>query len=46
MDLSDYKKDELFLTAIKSEIEANKIYSDLADGVKNAFLKDKLKYGL
>jgi rubrerythrin len=44
MDLSNYKKDELFLTAIKSEIEANKIYSELADSVKNAFLKDKLKF--
>jgi rubrerythrin len=44
MDLSNYKKDELFLTAIKSEIEANTVYSNLAEGVKNAFLKDKLKF--
>jgi rubrerythrin len=44
MDLSNYKKDELFLTAIKSEIEASEVYSNLADGVKNAFLKDKLKF--
>lgn len=44
MDLSNYNKDELFLTAIKSEVEANEVYSKLADGVKNAFLKDKLKF--
>jgi rubrerythrin len=44
LDLSEYKKDELFLTAIKSEKDANEVYSKLADGVKNAFLKDKLKF--
>ena len=44
MDLRIYNEEELFLTAIKAEVEANKIYSKLADGVKNAYLKDKLKF--
>ncbi|MCK5609576.1 ferritin family protein [Candidatus Pacearchaeota archaeon] len=44
MDLSNYSKEELFLSAIKSEVESNDVYSKLADSVKNAFLKDKLKF--
>jgi rubrerythrin len=44
MDLRIYNEDELFLTAIKAEVEAYEIYSKLADGVKNAFLKDKLNF--
>jgi rubrerythrin len=44
MDLRTFNEEELFLTAIKAETESNKVYSMLADGVKNAFLKDKLKF--
>ena len=44
MDLRTFNEDELFLSAIRSEVDAKEIYSKLADGVKNAFLKDKLKF--
>lgn len=44
MDFDSYKLEDLFVTAIKSETESKKIYSDLADTVKNAFLKEKLKF--
>jgi rubrerythrin len=44
MDLRTFSEEELFLSAIRSEIDAKDVYSKLADGVKNAFLKDKLKF--
>lgn len=44
MDLSNYSREELFLSAIKSEVDSNDVYSKLADSVKNAFLKAKLKF--
>jgi rubrerythrin len=44
MDLSTFTEEELFLTSIKAEIDANDIYLKLADGIKNAYLKDKLKF--
>lgn len=44
MDLSSFSKEELFLSAIKSEVDSNKVYSELAESVKNAFLKDKLSF--
>lgn len=44
MDLTEYKMDDLLLAAIKSEIGANEVYTMLAGGVKNAFLKDKLNF--
>jgi len=44
MDLRTFNEEEIFLSAIKSEVEAKAIYSKLADGVKNAFLKDKLRF--
>jgi rubrerythrin len=44
MDLSSYTEEEIFLSAIRSEVDAWNIYSMLAEGVKNAFLKDKLKF--
>lgn len=44
MDLKEYSKMDLFLSALKSEIDSRDVYSKLADGVKNAFLKDKLKF--
>ena len=44
MDLTQFTLEELLLTAIKSEVEAFKIYYGLAEQVKNAALKDHLKF--
>jgi len=44
MDLKEYSMEELILTAIKSERDANDIYSRLSRGVKNAILKDRLRF--
>lgn len=44
MDLSSFSEEEIFISAIKSEVDANYIYTKLADVVKNAYLKDKLKF--
>ncbi len=44
MDLSQYNLEELLTIAIKSEVEAKEIYESLSQKVKNAFLKDKLKF--
>ena len=42
--LDNFGKKELIGMAIKSEIESERIYSQLANRVKNAFLKDKLLF--
>ncbi len=44
MELNEYSMDDLLFAAIKSEINANEVYTRLAGGVKNAFLKDKLNF--
>lgn len=44
MDISKYTLEDLLLAAIKSEVEAEKVYSKLAESVKNAFLKERLKF--
>ncbi len=44
MDLSNYSLEELFLTAIKSELESAKVYQALANKVENAFLKHRLVF--
>jgi rubrerythrin len=44
MDLEKYTKEELILSALKSEVDAKEIYLGLADKVKNYYLKDKLKF--
>jgi rubrerythrin len=44
MDLKEYTMEELLLTAIKSERDANDIYTRLSAGVKNAILKDRLRF--
>lgn len=44
MDLITYNEEELFFTAIRAEVDSNNVYAQLAVGVKNAFLKDKLKF--
>ncbi len=41
MDLSNYTLDLLLQTAIKSEVESEKIYKKVADSIENAFLKEK-----
>jgi rubrerythrin len=44
MDLTRFSKEELFASAIKSEVESRELYSGLAETVKNAFLKDRLRF--
>lgn len=44
MDLSEYSMNDMLLAAVKSEVSANEVYATLAEGVKNAFLKDKLNF--
>ena len=44
MDLSSYTLEELLQSAIKSEIESNKVYTKLAGSVKNFVLKDRLNF--
>jgi len=44
MDLTQFSKEELFASAIKSEVESREVYSGLAEKVKNAFLKDRLSF--
>ena len=44
MDLTSFKEDEIILTAIKAEVDSQELYSRLADGVKNAYLKGKLRF--
>jgi len=44
MDLKEYSIEDIYLTAMKSEIESKNIYIKLSNKVKNAFLKDRLKF--
>ena len=44
MDIDGYSMEELLLAAMKSEVESEMIYSDLAKRVKNAFLKERLEF--
>jgi len=44
MDLSSFNLEDLLLTAIKSEIESNKLYLDMAKKTKNGLLQDKLRF--
>jgi len=44
MDLSKFKTEELLLVAIKSEIESERIYTRTGERVKNAFLKERLRF--
>jgi rubrerythrin len=44
MNLDKYTLEDLFLTAIKSEVESNKLYLKLADNIKNGLLQDKLEF--
>lgn len=44
MDLKKYTKEEVFLSAMKSEVEAKRIYTMLAERIKNAYMKDRLLF--
>jgi rubrerythrin len=44
MDLDSYSLEDLILSALKSETDASAIYSRIADGIKNALLKERLKF--
>lgn len=44
MKLKKYALADLLLTAIKSEIDSQAIYSRVAGRVKNAFLKERLEF--
>ncbi len=42
MDLSNYKLEDLILTALKSEIEARDFYKGIAERIRNFLLKDRI----
>ncbi len=44
IDISIYNLKDLILTAMKSEIESENVYSKLADTVKNFMLRDKFQF--
>ncbi len=44
MDLTSYSLEDLFLSAIKSEVDSKAVYSKLAESVRNAFLKERMKF--
>ena len=44
VDIEKYELDELLLVAIKSEIDSEKAYLEVAHSVKNPFLKNRLEF--
>jgi rubrerythrin len=44
MNLDEFDLEDLVLAALKSEIDAKKIYLETADSVENFLLKDRLKF--
>jgi rubrerythrin len=44
MDLSKFDEHTILLAALRSEIGSKEVYQQIADSVKNALLKDKLKF--
>jgi rubrerythrin len=44
LDLTEFSIEDLFLAAIKAEVDSKTKYIKIADGVKNAFLKERLKF--
>lgn len=44
MDLKQYNLEDLLLTAMKAEVDAEAVYRGLADRVANAMLKDRLGF--
>jgi rubrerythrin len=44
MELDQYSTEDLILTGLKAEVGAKEVYSTLAGGVKNAYLKGRLQF--
>ncbi len=44
MDIKKFGMEELLLAAIKSEVESERTYTKVAERVKNAFLKERLRF--
>jgi rubrerythrin len=44
MDLSQFSEETLLLAALRSEIDSNELYQQVANRVRNALLKDRLKF--
>ncbi len=44
MDLNQYSKKDIILSALKSEIDSEKTYLELAKRIKNVMLADRLKF--
>jgi rubrerythrin len=44
MDLKHYSKKDILLSALKSEIDSERVYLELAKRVKNFLLADRLKF--
>ncbi|MGQ9706803.1 MAG: ferritin family protein [bacterium] len=44
MDLKEYSMEDIYLTVMRSEINSKNLYIKLANKVKNALLKDRLKF--
>lgn len=44
MDISTFSLEDILLTAMKSEMESNKLYLSMANKTQNGFLQDKLKF--
>jgi rubrerythrin len=42
MDLGEYSTEDLILTALKAEVGAKEVYTTMAEGVDNAYLKGRL----
>jgi rubrerythrin len=44
MDISSFELKDLILTALKSEIDAEEVYSRIGESVKNFMLSDRFKF--
>lgn len=44
MELSNYRLEDLILTALKSEIEARDFYRNIAERINNFLLKDRILF--
>lgn len=44
MDLSKYNLEDIFISAMKSEVDAKEFYSKLKEKLKNPFMQEKLKF--
>ena len=44
MDLSAYSLEDMMISALKSEVDSKAVYSKLAAGISNAFLKEKMQF--